>query len=261
MMRRRPRSSAASLPLLPQLYVHCRDCALRRQPAFRALSNSELRALAEMKRAQLLLRPGELLVAQGGHERSFYTIYEGWALRFHTLDDETQQVLDVLLPGDTVALGTVFTPHIRSSVRALTKLRVCVLNSEDFPRWFASHPALALDVLHSHLRERERQDQRLTALGRLSAPQRIGNLFVEVRRRLRERHLMRGSICEWPLSRQDLADAVGLSKVHLMRALRELRRGGLANLRGQFLTVSDERHLASYSEYIRPPKTGACVLL
>jgi CRP-like cAMP-binding protein len=129
------------------------------------------------------------------------------------------------------------------------------------PTLFAAHADLALNVLHGHLQERERLDQRLTALGRMSPPQRIGNLFMDVRQRLRERGLMRGSVCDSPLLRQELADAVGLSMMHLMRALRELRTRGLADLRGRNLTVLDERRLSDYSEYTASPKTRQCTLL
>lgn len=52
-----------------------------------------------------------------------------------------------------------------------------------------------------------------------------------------------------PLNRIHLADAVGLSKVHVMRALRHLREQGLAEVTGRMLTIGDERKLARFSGY------------
>lgn len=261
MMRPRPVSSATSPLVQAPLPVQCRDCALRRRPIFRPLSDREQQALAEIRRGQILLLPGEPLMQQGQRDRSFYTLYEGWALRSHSLQNGSAQVMDVLLPGDTVGLSAAFSPRVRTTVHAVTRLLVCVLTADDFPTLLAAHSELALNVLHGHLQERERLDQRLAALGRMGAPQRIGNLFMDLRQRLRERGLMHGRVCEWPLSRQQLADAVGLSKVHLMRALRELRTRGLADLRGQHLTVPNEQSLSNYSEYIAASGNRRCTLL
>ncbi len=202
-----------------------------------------------MKRGQFLLLPGEVLVRQGQTERSFYTLYQGWAMRCQTLEDGTQQILDFLLPGDTVGLGAIFSPYVPYSVRALTRAVVCVLTADYFPALFSSQPSLALSILQERLQEQDRLERRLTSLGRMSAPQRIGHLLMELRQRLRERGMFQGATCDCPISRGELANAVGLSRPHVMRALRELRTRGLADLHRRQLTVQDEQDLARYCEF------------
>lgn len=86
-------------------------------------------------------------------------------------------------------------------------------------------------------------------LGRLGASERIGYLLLELRARLKNRGLFDGQSCRFPVRRLHLADAVGLSRAHIMRALRDLRDRGLATLSYGVLTIPNARNLARFSGY------------
>ena len=51
--------------------------------------------------------------------------------------------------------------------------------------------------------------------------------------------LLDGKSCALPITQMDLADATGLSVVHLNRTLQELRGSGLIILRDRTLTIDD----------------------
>jgi CRP-like cAMP-binding protein len=63
--------------------------------------------------------------------------------------------------------------------------------------------------------------------------------LCEIIERLRPVGLIVGNSCAWPITQRDLADATGLSIVHLNRTLQELRGAGLIALRERMLTVHD----------------------
>lgn len=90
---------------------------------------------------------------------------------------------------------------------------------------------------------------RLSLLRRLSTSERLGYLPLELRDRLRVRGLFAGRSGFFPLSRMHLADAVGLSKVRVIRALEHLREQSLADVSGRVLTIGNERGLARLSGY------------
>ena len=52
-----------------------------------------------------------------------------------------------------------------------------------------------------------------------------------------------------PVTQEILADALGLSIVHINRTLRRLRDSGLIELNGQRITVNDVRQLASVGQF------------
>jgi len=80
-----------------------------------------------------------------------------------------------------------------------------------------------LGVLKTRLEEGRRTDKRLRLLGRMGAEERVGYVLIETYDRLRQRSMAGVASCPLPLRRTDIADAVGLSRVHVMRVMRELR--------------------------------------
>lgn len=76
-------------------------------------------------------------------------------------------------------------------------------------------------------------------LGQRTAIERLGHLFCELFVRLRGIGLTDGDSCPLPLTQVELADAMGLSNVHINRTLQELRRAGLVVFKGKRLTIPD----------------------
>jgi CRP/FNR family transcriptional regulator len=152
-----------------------------------------------------------------------YTLFEGWAIRYHRLPGGSRQILDILLPGDTVGLAAAVLGTVRHSVQAITTATLCVLQGRDFSELFAGHPGLAFNILRTRVEEEERMDVRLALLGRRTAEQRVAYLMLETFDRLRQRGMANGgSTCPFPLLRRNLADASGLSRVHVARTLESL---------------------------------------
>jgi len=246
-------------PSEPECYV----CALRRQSAFRQLSHGELRFVGGIKRAHIALAAGEEVIAQDEAGDAIYTLHEGWAARCRTLSSGARQILEILLPGDLLGLSASVLGSGGHAVHALTAVTLCVLDAKKLAAGFRKQPGLSLSLLHGRLQEQERADARLAVLGQMGATQRIGYLLSDLHQRLRERGLAQGRGWRLPLDRSQLADAVGLSKVHVMRALRTLREEGLAEVRGRRCTVTipNSHRLARFSGYSRFRSKFPCPIL
>ena len=94
-------------------------------------------------------------------------------------------------------------------------------------------------------------DVRLSLLGRNTAEQRIAYLMLETFDRLRQRGLVNGgSTCPFPLQRRDLADAAGLSRVHVARTLESLRERRLAEIQNGTLVIFDRPGLTDLAGYV-----------
>jgi CRP-like cAMP-binding protein len=76
-------------------------------------------------------------------------------------------------------------------------------------------------------------------LGQRTAYERIAHLFCETYIRLRAAGQISGSSCDWPLRQIQIADATGLSAVHVNRTIQDLRDNGLIMLTGRRLTIPD----------------------
>lgn len=241
--------------------TYCRNCMLRRQSVFRRLSRAELTFLAKMKDGELLCKAGDELMAEGSAATAIYTLLDGWAIRYVRQFPDCRQILAVLLPGDTIGLMGTATDTNKYSVAALTASRFCILSPRTLPTMRDSLPSLALDLVRTQLDEELQINISFARRNQQSGYHRVGFFTVELYDRLRQRGMVAGTSCAFPLRGIDIADAVGLSRVHVARALRDLRDRDLAHLRRGRLVLPDPERLADHVAYSFESKpTGRTIL-
>lgn len=222
---------------------------LRRKSLFRPLGRHELSFLAEMKTGEMLCEAGDALIAAGSAATAIYTLLEGWAIRYVRQPADRRQILAVLLPGDTVGVTGVVTGINRDNVAALTKSRFCALDRRTISMMRCSVPSFALDLLQTQFDDEQRIGMSLARSRQQSGDGRVGSFTIELYDRLRWLGMAEGISFAFPLRGIDIADAVGLSRIHTARALRRLRDLDLAYVRKKCLTLPDPGRLANHVGY------------
>ncbi|MEY9265807.1 Crp/Fnr family transcriptional regulator [Bradyrhizobium elkanii] len=86
-------------------------------------------------------------------------------------------------------------------------------------------------------------------LGSRAALPRVAHLFCELATRFEMVGLLDNDTFRLPLTQQDLADACGLSTVHVNRTVQELRKMGLLDWRGQIAYVLRREELETVAEF------------
>jgi CRP-like cAMP-binding protein len=89
----------------------------------------------------------------------------------------------------------------------------------------------------------------LTSAGRRSAYQRVAHLICEVFVRQRTVRLTRGQAMDWPITQSEIADAIGVTHIHINRTLQELRKDGLIRLEGGVLEVLEWEKLCKAGQF------------
>lgn len=202
-----------------------------------------------MKTEHVALPARHDIVHAGEVGGALYTLYEGWAFRYKRLTGGGRQILDLVLPGEIIGLSSALLGTMRHSVQTLTPVSLCVMSGFPLVELLRQHVDLALDLLRWRVEEEHHADIRLALLGRRRPLQRIGYLMLELFDRLRRLELADGTMCPFPLQRQHLADATGLSMIHLNRTLAALREQQLAAIEDKMLIIYDRRRLADLSGY------------
>ena len=201
--------------------------------------------------------PSRTVVAEEGDRQSqVYLILEGWACRCRYVDDSRRQITSLLLPGDFSNPELDLDPKlgIDHTVCALTPLTYAVMETEDLGDLAAEVPELALALRLQRRREQSIQREWAVSLGRRSASERVAHLVCELQRRLGGGG-SGGMTIEMPLLQSDIADAVGLTPIHVNRMLQQLRSQGLIQSSHNSLTISDlaklQRHACFDETYLR----------
>jgi CRP-like cAMP-binding protein len=85
-------------------------------------------------------------------------------------------------------------------------------------------------------------------LGRQTAYERMAHLLLELHARLTEIGEARGDSFNLPVKQEVLADALGLSLVHVNRTLQQMRRDRLVDMRGAQMTFLDRGALEAAAD-------------
>jgi len=232
---------------------------VRRLSAFRELSESAVTAL-EKAVGERIVRAGagQDLVSEGEQLDRIRIVLAGWLSRYKTLEDGRRQIVNFVLPSETCDAHAYLLPRIDHSIGTLTPVIYTEIERERFEELVESDRGLAEAIWCETLSNSSIQREWALNIGRRIALERVAHLLCEIVERLRPVGLLEGKSCAFPITQMDLADATGLSVVHLNRTLQELRASGLIVLRERMLTISDLDVLknvglfdASYLHYLR----------
>lgn len=213
------------------------DPVLRRLALLRKLPPA---AVAEIEKAIgeriLSASQGEDLISEGDRPVSVRMILSGWACRYKTLEDGRRQIVNFALPGDICDSQIYLISQMDHSIGALTPVIYTDIDRKRFEELIAGDRAVAEAFWCEALVMNAIQREWIINIGRRDALERVAHLFCELYERLRWVDLVDRGSCSFPVTQMDMADATGLSIVHLNRTLQALRGAGLITLRERSLT-------------------------
>jgi CRP-like cAMP-binding protein len=177
------------------------------------------------------------LIREGDAPNYLYLILSGWACRYKTLPDGRRQIVALFLPGDLCDLHVYILREMDHNVGAITRLKVAEVGREEFEQLVSERPRVTQALWWNELVTVAIQREWTLNVGARSAYERIAHLFCEIFMRLRAIRMTRGNECDCPLTQNDIANATGLTPVHVNRTLQELRRDRIIMLGNRVLTI------------------------
>lgn len=219
-------------------------CQLRLRTLSREVGEEDLAWAVGLKTGTATLPANRDIVQAGQVGGAVQIVQRGWAFRYKLWPDGGRQILDFLLPGDVIGLESGLLGMIEHSVRPLTDIELCLIDGRRFDDLFRSHARLAMAVTKYLSLGSRRMDTRLSVIGRRTALERIAHLMLDLYQRQR-----RGSgddgRCAFPLRRQHIADATGLTGAHVNRILNQMRNERIAAIGDNELTIHDFTKLSA----------------
>lgn len=212
----------------------CDSCTVRNRAICSDLTREELGALNSIGR-QRHLEPGEQLIWEGEEAVLVANVVEGLLKLSSQTADGREQILGIAYPADF--LGRPFGGSTPYGVEALTEAQVCVFQRRDFDRFAKEHPRLEHKLLERTLTELDRTRKWMLLLGRMNAEQRLASFLLQVAERAREAAGANGcggsgaaQSFDLQLSRQQIADVLGLTIETVSRQMTKMKSQGLIDL-------------------------------
>jgi CRP-like cAMP-binding protein len=223
----------------------------RKLCAFVTLSDKDLTVMSDLYRRRHSFAVGADMIHQGQTSQCAYVLASGWACSYKILPEGTRQIVNFKIPGDFLGLRSVLFRASDHNVEPITPVQASEICQSDLFSAFADNPRLATSVLWAASRDEAMLVERLIDLGRRSATERMAHFMLELGARLRLVGMADRSGYACPLSQYLLADALGLSAVHVNRVLRELREEGLLTFQKGRVVFDDYDALIEFAHFDR----------
>ncbi|MEM9744528.1 MAG: Crp/Fnr family transcriptional regulator [Pseudomonadota bacterium] len=173
----------------------------------------------------------------------------GWAVRSRYTTEGQRQIIQILLPGDVLTPDAFVVRQSDHDILALTRATIRTYDRAEMHRLLLDLPSLAAGLWWSAAQEEGMLREHIVRIGRRSARARLAHLLLELYRRVCLISTPEENCLDLPMSQAELADALGLSAVHLNRTLRELQRAGMVEYSGDTLCLTDRSALAQLCDY------------
>ncbi|MEA3053694.1 MAG: hypothetical protein QOG72_2597 [Sphingomonadales bacterium] len=176
-------------------------------------------------------------------------LIEGIVCRYKDLADGQRQIMELHVAGDFVDLHGFLLKRIDHNVGPLTPVRIATVPHDALRGITETHPHLGRMLWFSTLLDAAIHREKILSVGRRSAVARIAHIFCELFVRLRIVGLADEGGYRLPITQADIADATGLTSVHVNRMLKKLRDDKMLTFRGGQATIVNWEGLQRLAEF------------
>ena len=221
----------------------------RKLSAYAVLSEAELAVLERLHQRRRTFAAGRDMVHQGQSDQAAYILSSGWVCSYKIQSDGTRQIVDFQVPGDFLGLRSVLLRTSDHSFEPMVTIEAAEVLKSDLLAAFAQTPRLAMAILWAVSRDEAMVVEHLVGIGRRDADARMAHFLLELGSRLSLVGIGSKDGYDCPLTQYHLADALGLSAIHVNRVLRQLREGGVVTFRDGRVTFHDHARLVEIAGF------------
>lgn len=206
---------------------HTLDLLLRSLEQRTPLSEPDRNAILGLPFNIRSMDPSAYLVREGDPPDRCGVLLSGFAYRQKVTGEGQRQIMALLIPGEAVDLQNLFFDVADHSVQMLTRGEVAFIARKDIIALVRARPAVSQAVLMQTLVEASISREWVLNVGRRDAKTRMAHLLCEFAVRMQAQGLADGEGYELPITQEQLADALGMTPVHVNRTLKALEQAGL----------------------------------
>ena len=201
----------------------CDDCKVRLFSVCGAMEVSELEELDQLSHVKIFA-PKTMLFDQDAMAGSVFNVTEGIVRLYKSLPDGRRQIVGFALPGDF--LGLALMDRYGVAAEAVTQVKVCRFARSSFINYVDNKPHL-LRRLHEFAgHELSLAQDQMLLLGRRTAEEKVAAFLLNLQARY-SRIGASSVTVPLPMSRQDIADYLGLTIETVSRTLTKLAKDKL----------------------------------
>jgi CRP-like cAMP-binding protein len=208
-----------------------------------ALNESDVGAIKKLPIDMKVVKAGHLIAATGDRPSACCLIVDGFVLRTKSTLEGKRQILSIHQPGDIPDLQSLYLHVMDHDVSTAGEAVLGFIPHEPLRELIRARPTIAEVLWRDTLIDAAIFRQWILNVGQRSAASRIAHVLLELFSRLKLVGRVKDNSFHLPLTQVDLADAVGVTSVHVNRTVQELRSQGLIEWASGAVVVRDEQKL------------------
>lgn len=209
---------------------HGEICA-GRVPIFSTLDMEDLAKLAGL----IIHRPyakGELIAIEGSDLEGLIIINKGQVKAYRITREGKEQILYVFSEGDFVGEKNLLKDQKATyNIEALEETNICMIKKNDFKQLISDYPDIGFKIMEELFNRLDRLENAIKSMGTQNVEARINSVLLEFADKYGKDH-PKGRLVILPLSREGIANYIGVARETVSRKLTFLQDAGVIELRG-----------------------------
>lgn len=189
------------------------------------------------------------IIRDGDRPDRVHLILSGWACRYKILKNGKRQITALLLPGDFCDLHVGILDKMDHAIGAITATTFAYVDRAQFEALTRARPAILRALWWAALVDEGVLRSWIVSLGVRTARERVAHLLCELRERMRNIDREDAGRFAMPLTQPDLAEALGLTAVHINRVVRQLQKEQVVEISKGQVTVLDLIALTQIADF------------
>lgn len=195
------------------------------------------------------LGAGQYIVRDGEKPTHSCLLLAGFAYRHKVTGDGNRQIMSIHMKGDVVDLQNSLLRRSDHNVQALTNITVALIPVKNIRELAFDRPNVGKAMWYETLVDASIFREWTLNVGRRHAPERTAHMLCEFALRLQVAGLGEQLHYELPMTQNELADALGMTSVHVNRTLKALEAQGLIERTRRSVVIPDWKALAKVGDF------------
>jgi CRP-like cAMP-binding protein len=225
------------------------DTLVRKLQANTEIDDADIAAIATLPIHVKDVAANTPVVIEGDRPSQCCLVIKGFAVRSKMTDRGKRQILSIHISGDIPDLQSLHLHVMDHDFRTLSDCTLGFIGHEALRALTRARPMVGEALWRETLVDAAIFRDWIVNLGRRTANQRLAHLLLEMRRRLELVGFVSHDQFELPMTQIDLADALGLTPVHINRVMQALRADGVLEFRKFVVTLGDAERLIKLGDF------------
>ena len=236
---------------------------MRKLETHSALTQADREAILALPYTLKTLEAQSYTIREGDMPTACAVLLSGFAYRQKLTGDGSRQIVSLHIPGEALDFQHLFLDVADHNVQTLTRAELAIVPRAPLQELARSHSAIGHAILVTLLVEASMFREWTLNVGRREAPVRLAHLLCELAVRLEAQGLADTYGYEIPMTQEQLADALGLTPVHVNRTLKALESEGLISRDKRRVNFPDwerMREMADFNQrylHLQPQESGS----